>query len=44
MNKLLDSGVPENLLEAKGYGSDWDEDLATEERNYWIELKILDNK
>jgi len=44
MNKLLDSGVPKNLLEAKGYGSDWKEDLATEERNYWIELKILGNK
>ena len=41
MNKLIDSGVPANLMEAKGYGDDWEEDLASEERNYWIELKIL---
>jgi len=41
MNKLIDAGVPTNLLEAKGYGDDWSEDYAREERNYWIELKIL---
>lgn len=41
MNKLIDSGVPANLMEAKGYGDDWLEDRASEERNYWIELKIL---
>ena len=23
MNKLIDSGVPANLMEAKGYGDDW---------------------
>lgn len=41
--KLIVSGVPAHLLEAKGYGDNWTEDLASEERNYWIELKILDN-
>lgn len=40
-HKLIMSGVPEYMLEAKGYGDDWIEDHATEERNYWIELKIL---
>ena len=43
MNKLIDSGVPANLMEAKGYGDKWIEDRASEERNYWIELKVLDN-
>lgn len=43
LNKLIDSGVPANLIEAKGYGDDWEEDLASEERNYWIELKILED-
>jgi outer membrane protein OmpA-like peptidoglycan-associated protein len=41
MNKLIEVGVPADLLNAKGYGDDWSEDHATEERNYWIELKIL---
>jgi hypothetical protein len=41
--KLIASGVPAHLLEAKGYGDNWAEDLASEERNYWIELKILGN-
>jgi hypothetical protein len=41
MNKLIAAGVPDNLLEAVGYGDDWEEDRAVEERNYWIELKIL---
>ena len=43
MNKLIEAGVPTNLLEAIGHGDEWQEDRATEERNYWIELKILDN-
>ena len=42
MNKLIAAGVPSHLLEAKGYGSDWVVDRATEERNYWIELKVLE--
>jgi len=29
------------LLEAIGYGDNWVKDFASEERNYWIELKIL---
>jgi Tol biopolymer transport system component len=41
LNKLISSGVPANLLQAKGYGDNWTEDHASEERNYWIELKIL---
>lgn len=41
MHQLIDSGVPANLLEAKGYGDDWEEDRAYEEKNYWIELKIF---
>ncbi len=41
MNKLIEAGVPSDLLEAKGYGDDWTEDRAEEERNYWIELKIF---
>lgn len=41
MNKLISSGVPANLLQAKGYGDNWTVDHASEERNYWIELKIL---
>ena len=41
MKRLIASGVPANLLVAKGYGADWIEDHASEERNYWIELKIL---
>ena len=39
--KLIASGVPSYLIEAKGYSDNWVEDRATEERNYWIELKIL---
>ncbi|MCK5280619.1 MAG: hypothetical protein KAK04_18835, partial [Cyclobacteriaceae bacterium] len=41
MNKLIDSGVPANFMEAKGHGDEWIEDRAAEERNYWIELKII---
>ena len=41
MDKLIDSGVPAHLLEARGYGDSWVKDFASEERNYWIELKIL---
>lgn len=44
MNRLIDAGVPAHLLDAKGYGDKWIEDLASEERNYWIELKILDQQ
>ena len=43
MNKLINAGVPAHLLTAIGYGDNWIEDLATEERNYWIELKIIDH-
>ena len=42
MNQLISAGVPSYLLEAKGYGAEWSEDRATEERNYWVELKVLD--
>jgi hypothetical protein len=41
VHRLVEAGVPASMLEAKGYGDDWSEDLATEERSYWIELKIL---
>lgn len=41
MKKLMEAGVPANMLEAKGYGDNWSEDLAIEERNYWLEIKIL---
>lgn len=41
VNKLISAGVPSNLLEARGYGDNWVVDRADEERNYWIELKIL---
>lgn len=41
MHQLIVSGVPANLVEAKGYGDDWEEDRAYEEKNYWIELKIF---
>ncbi len=41
MYQLIDSGLPANLVEAKGYGDDWEEDRAYEEKNYWIELKIF---
>ncbi len=41
MQKLIESGVPANLLEAKGYGDNWTTDRASEERNYWIELKVV---
>ena len=41
VQKLIENGVPANLLEAKGYGDNWTKDHASEERNYWIELKIL---
>jgi len=41
MNQLIASGVPQHMLEAKGYGDSYVEDRASEERNYWIELKIL---
>ena len=43
MNKLIEAGVPTNLLEAIGHGDEWEEDRASEERNYWIELKILED-
>lgn len=43
MQQLIDLGVPANLLEAKGYADDWEEDRAYEEKNYWIELKIFKN-
>jgi hypothetical protein len=41
VKRLIEAGVPASMLEAKGYGDDWSEDLATEERNYWLEMKIL---
>lgn len=41
MQKLIAKGVPADLLEARGYGDQWTQDRAVEERNYWIELKIL---
>jgi len=41
LQELTKNGVPSNLLEAKGYGANWAVDRATEERNYWIELKLL---
>ncbi len=41
MNKLIASGVPEDLLKAIGNGDDWDEDRSCEERNYWTEMKII---
>jgi len=41
LERLVASGVPAPLLEAKGYGASWSTDLAEEERNYWIELKII---
>ncbi len=43
MYKLIQAGVPPRLLEAKGYGDVWLVDRAAEERNYWIELKILND-
>ena len=41
MEKLIAAGVPSHLVEAKGYADDWNEDLAEEERNYWIELRVI---
>jgi len=41
MNTLIEAGVPIDLIEARGYGDEWDVDRAEQERNYWIELKIL---
>ncbi len=41
VKRLVLSGVPASMLEAVGYGDEWSEDRATEERNYWIELRIL---
>ena len=41
LKRLVEAGVPASMLEAKGYGDDWSEDLAIEERNYWVEIKIL---
>ncbi len=43
MNKLIQMGVPPKLLVAKGYGDNWLKDLASEERNYWLEIKVLGN-
>lgn len=43
MYRLIEAGVPTHLLSAKGYGDKWVEDRAAEERNYWIELRILKN-
>lgn len=41
MEKLIAAGVPSHLIEAKGYADNWTKDRAEEERNYWIELKVL---
>jgi hypothetical protein len=41
MNQLIEAGVPPNLMKAQGYGDNWLLDRAEEERNYWIELKLL---
>jgi len=39
---LVSKGAPSSRLEAVGYGDEWSEDKASEERNYWIEAKILE--
>ncbi len=41
LQKLLAAGVPENLIEAHGYGDEWEENHATPECNYWVVLKII---
>ncbi len=41
MGQLIELGVPANLIEAKGYGDEWNVDRAAEEKNYWVELKII---
>jgi hypothetical protein len=41
LDKLIASGAPATLLEAKGYADHWTKDHSTEKRSYWIELKIL---
>ena len=42
MQRLIEAGVPQDLLFAAGYGDQWEEDHAAEERNYWIELKVTE--
>jgi len=39
---MVSKGAPPSRLEPVGYGDDWDEDKASEERNYWIEAKIIE--
>ncbi|NJN28815.1 MAG: hypothetical protein HC819_23980 [Cyclobacteriaceae bacterium] len=39
--RLIEAGVPAYLLNARGYGDRWTEDLATEERNYWMVLRLI---
>jgi hypothetical protein len=39
--RLIEAGVPEHLITSKGYGDNWSTDHAAEERNYWIELRLM---
>ncbi len=41
VEKMISQGAPANRFTWVGYGDKWKNDLATEERNYWIELKII---
>lgn len=41
VNRLIADGIPASMLEGRGYGNEWSEDRASEERNYWIELRVL---
>ncbi len=41
LQKLIAAGVPENLIEARGYGDEWEENYATSECDYWVILKVI---
>jgi len=39
---LIDKGAPETQITGVGYGEAWQKNKAAEERNYWIEMRVVD--
>lgn len=39
---LIDRGAPVEMFTFAGYGDQWSQNLATIDKNYWIEIKVID--
>ncbi|MDZ7604557.1 MAG: hypothetical protein U5K79_02995 [Cyclobacteriaceae bacterium] len=41
IDALMKAGVPANLIVGKGYGDSWTKSYVQPDRNYWVELRIV---